>query len=79
MSQERGRGVLRQVVALARRRDDARPAFVDGLLLGTMVGAAIAGSTIWSRWQARRRSAVEQAPRPGSGPPREGAEGPSPR
>ena len=26
-----------------------RPAFVEGLLIGAMVGAAIAGSTLWSR------------------------------
>ena len=31
-----------------------RPAFVEGLLIGAMVGAAIAGSTLWSRLRERR-------------------------
>lgn len=30
-----------------------RPAFVEGVLLGAMVGAAIAGSTLWSRVRGR--------------------------
>jgi hypothetical protein len=38
--------------------DDPRPAtFVRGLALGALVGAAIAGSTIWQR----RRAAIEAA------------------
>jgi hypothetical protein len=32
-----------------------RPAFVEGMLLGAMVGAAIAGSTLWSRWRGGRQ------------------------
>jgi hypothetical protein len=32
-------------------REDARARFAEGLLLGAMVGAAIAGSTLWSRWR----------------------------
>lgn len=41
-----------------------RPAFVEGLLIGAMVGAAIAGSTLWSRLrQARgRRSRGPDSP-----------------
>ena len=30
------------------------PTFVRGLMLGALVGAAIAGSTIWTRFLARR-------------------------
>jgi hypothetical protein len=33
-------------------RDDVRAPFVEGLLLGAIVGAAIAGSTLWQRWRA---------------------------
>jgi hypothetical protein len=44
---------LRRLVSVPRRAD-GRPAFVDGLLLGAMVGAAIAGSTVWNRWRRRR-------------------------
>jgi hypothetical protein len=38
-------------------RED-RPSFVQGLTLGALVGAAIAGSTLWNRWQRRRDRAV---------------------
>jgi hypothetical protein len=33
--------------------DEDSPAFVRGLALGAFVGAAIAGSTLWRRFQAR--------------------------
>lgn len=33
--------------------DDEGPSFVRGLAMGAFVGAAIAGSTLWSRWRAR--------------------------
>jgi hypothetical protein len=33
---------------------EERPAFVEGLLIGSMVGAAIAGSTLWARLRASR-------------------------
>ena len=33
----------------------ARSTFVRGLAIGALVGAAIAGSTIWERRRARRR------------------------
>ena len=32
--------------------DDDSPAFVSGLALGALVGAAIAGSTLWRRFHA---------------------------
>jgi hypothetical protein len=32
---------------------DERPSFMQGLAVGALVGAAIAGSTLWSRWRAR--------------------------
>lgn len=41
-------------VAEAARGDDERAAtFARGLILGALVGAAIAGSTIWQRRHAR--------------------------
>jgi hypothetical protein len=47
------------------RRDDAEgPPFVEGLLLGIIVGAVIAGSTIWNRWRERDRGpAAPEEPR----------------
>ena len=33
----------------------ARSTFIRGLAIGALVGAAIAGSTIWERRRARRR------------------------
>ena len=35
-----------------RDPDDDSPAFVSGLALGALVGAAIAGSTLWRRFHA---------------------------
>ena len=35
--------------------DDTSPGFVSGLALGALVGAAIAGSTVWRRLQERAR------------------------
>ena len=53
----RGSGLLdRASRALAAARagsEERRPAFVEGVLLGAMVGAAIAGSTLWSRVRGR--------------------------
>jgi hypothetical protein len=42
-------------VAQVRSFVGDQPAFVEGLLLGAMVGAAIAGSTLWTRLRSRRR------------------------
>jgi hypothetical protein len=41
---------------LARLLEDER--FVGGLALGAMIGAAIAGSTLWSRLRGRERNAA---------------------
>jgi len=54
--------------------DDPRAAqFVRGLALGALVGAAIAGSTIWQRRQSRRElppgAPSVTAGRPAIGPP----------
>jgi hypothetical protein len=46
------RAVLRRLRPVA----DERPAFVEGLLIGAIVGAAIAGSTLWSRLRQARRA-----------------------
>jgi hypothetical protein len=40
--------------------NDDRPSFLQGLTLGALVGAAIAGSTLWNRWQ-RRKARVADA------------------
>jgi len=53
--------------------DDPRAAqFVRGLALGALVGAAIAGSTIWQRRQSRRGQLQDRtsgtARRPAIGP-----------
>ena len=50
------RGLIDRVLELPGEDDgDPRAAtFVRGLFLGALVGAAIAGSTIWQRRQARR-------------------------
>jgi hypothetical protein len=58
--------VLRRV-AVSQRREDGRPAFLDGLVLGAMVGAAIAGSTLWNRWHASRRRRPEPPERDAGG------------
>ncbi|HEV2005134.1 MAG TPA: hypothetical protein VGQ85_00850 [Candidatus Limnocylindrales bacterium] len=34
--------------------NEDRPSFLQGLTLGALVGAAIAGSTLWNRWKRRR-------------------------
>jgi hypothetical protein len=45
--------------------DDPRVAqFVRGVALGALVGAAIAGSTLWGRRRARRELASEHSPMP---------------
>ena len=54
--------------------DDPRAAqFVRGLALGALVGAAIAGSTIWQRRQSRREPPQDATSstdrRPAIGPP----------
>jgi hypothetical protein len=39
--------------------NEDRPSFVQGLTLGALVGAAIAGSTLWNRWQRRKARVVD--------------------
>jgi hypothetical protein len=64
-------GVARALGAAARRLDELRRAarapgeahesassstFLRGLVVGALVGAAIAGSTIWERRRSRRKA-----------------------
>lgn len=50
--------VLIRVVAggSGEKGDERASTFARGLVLGTLVGAAIAGSTIWQRHLVRRQS-----------------------
>jgi hypothetical protein len=43
------------VLARLRASADERPPFIEGLALGALVGAAIAGSTLWARIRDARR------------------------
>jgi hypothetical protein len=45
-------------------QDDDSPAFVSGLALGALVGAAIAGSTLWRRFHGGSRDTPDD---PGAG------------
>jgi len=51
--------VIGLLVRLLRGRGDAPdredPPFLAGLLLGALVGAAIAGSSLWRLWRSRRQ------------------------
>lgn len=61
-------GVIRTVAGgSAEDRDERASAFARGLALGALVGAAIAGSTIWQRRQARR-AAGSETPTPDEAP-----------
>jgi len=43
-------------------RDDDRNSFVRGMTIGAIIGAIVAGSSLWSRRRNRRRlSSVETA------------------
>jgi hypothetical protein len=44
---------LNRAVGVATGDDDRAATFARGLILGALVGAAIAGSTIWQRRRAR--------------------------
>lgn len=51
----------RRVLHLAARlRPDGpdRPPFLEGLAIGALVGAAIAGSTLWARIREGRRQPI---------------------
>jgi hypothetical protein len=54
---------LNRVAEIATGNDDRAATFARGLVLGALVGAAIAGSTIWQRRQARvaSKAALERA------------------
>jgi len=65
---------LLRVVEGASDDDVRATTFVRGLALGALVGAAIAGSTIWQRRQSRRELPAPDATsvtagRPAIGPP----------
>jgi hypothetical protein len=38
---------------------EGRNSFVRGLTVGAILGAIIAGSSLWSRWRRRRRPDTE--------------------
>jgi len=69
-------GLIRTVVGGAgeHERDERASTFARGLALGALVGAAIAGSTVWQRRQARlaKSDPVPAADLPGT------TEGPAP-
>jgi hypothetical protein len=51
--------IVRAIAGGAHDEDDQRATtFARGLALGALVGAAIAGSTIWQRRQARLAQAI---------------------
>jgi hypothetical protein len=39
--------------------NEDRPSFLQGLSLGALVGAAIAGSTLWNRWRRGKARAAD--------------------
>ena len=61
----KGRTPASIVDAISERfsANEDRPSFVQGLTLGALVGAAIAGSTLWNRWQ-RRKARVDDGELP---------------
>ena len=50
---------IARAAEVATSDDDRAATFARGLILGALVGAAIAGSTIWQRRQARLASRPE--------------------
>jgi hypothetical protein len=50
---------LSRAAEVATGDDDRAATFARGLILGALVGAAIAGSTIWQRRRARPASVDE--------------------
>lgn len=59
------RGLARTLLGRTRSDDSADPrltAFVRGLTLGALVGAAIAGSSLWSRRSRNNRGSNEPGP-----------------
>ncbi|MBI3750157.1 MAG: hypothetical protein HY263_00655 [Chloroflexi bacterium] len=64
MTLRRDRPLPAPLGALLRPATEGRPAFVEGLLIGAMVGAAIAGSTVWRRWHQRQAADVVPSDEP---------------
>jgi len=70
----RGRGLLERLEDLAserltgQRAETASSSFLRGLAVGALVGAAIAGSTIWERRRASRGQPDEQSREPEAPP-----------
>ena len=55
-------GLVRAVGGNPAEDDERASTFARGLALGALVGAAIAGSAIWQRRQARRPEPGEDTP-----------------
>jgi hypothetical protein len=67
MSPQRSTGSFVRAVGERVGIPEDRPSFMQGLAVGALVGAAIAGSTLWSRWRARAsRDANRSETPPGS-------------
>jgi hypothetical protein len=66
----RNRGLLERLEELVSERltgqrgETASSSFLRGLAVGALVGAAIAGSTIWERRRASRAQPEEQSREP---------------
>ena len=54
---------ISRAAGVATGDDDRAATFARGLILGALVGAAIAGSTIWQRRQARLAGQTRPADR----------------
>jgi hypothetical protein len=61
----------------AEDRDERASTFARGLALGVLVGAAIAGSTIWQRRLAGRATPMASVASPSVDPPRSSPEPPA--
>jgi hypothetical protein len=59
-------GLIERILDLPADEDGQKAVtFARGLVLGALVGAAIAGSTIWQRRQANRRPPDAESGNPG--------------
>lgn len=65
-------GVIRRIEEAAAGDEERASTFARGVALGVLVGAAIAGSTLWQRRHASgARPRDAQAPEPAESPPPE--------